>query len=118
MKLGGVTVLECTNLCENILNLAKTGKKPHQVYLKVRVLGGNGSAMRVAPVGAFFADDLKRVSEEAEKSAVITHAHEEARSGAIAVAIATAFAWKFKEENIVQPVRNLLMRFCLFLPSS
>lgn len=61
---------------------------------------GNGSAMRVSPVGAYFADDLKKVCEEAEKSAIVTHKHEEAIVGAIAVAVATALAWKFKQENI------------------
>lgn len=58
---------------------------------------GNGSAMRVAPVGAYFADDLKRVCEEAEKSAVVTHAHDEAIVGAQAVALAVAFAWRFSQ---------------------
>jgi ADP-ribosylglycohydrolase len=66
---------------------------------------GNGSAMRVSPIGAYFADDLKKVCEEAEKSAVVTHTHEEAIVGAIAVAVATALAWKFKQENI-RPTRS------------
>lgn len=61
---------------------------------------GNGSAMRVAPIGAYFADDLKRVCEEAEKSAVVTHAHDEAIVGARAVAVATALAWQFKQQNL------------------
>jgi ADP-ribosylglycohydrolase len=65
---------------------------------------GNGSAMRVSPLGAYFADDLKKVCEEAEKSAVVTHTHEEAIVGAIAVAVATALAWKFKQESI-RPTR-------------
>lgn len=51
---------------------------------------GNGAAMRVAPIGAFFADDLERVVQEAEKSAVTTHTHSEAVAGAIAVAVAAA----------------------------
>lgn len=53
---------------------------------------GNGAAMRVAPVGAYFADDLGRVIEEAAKSAEVTHKHPEAIAGAIAVAIAAACA--------------------------
>ena len=61
---------------------------------------GNGSAMRVAPVGAYFADDLQRVCEEAEKSVVVTHTHEEAIVGAVAIAVATALAWKFRQENL------------------
>jgi ADP-ribosylglycohydrolase len=54
---------------------------------------GNGAAMRVAPLGAYFADDLSRVVEEAELSAEVTHAHAEGIAGAIAVAVAAATAW-------------------------
>ncbi len=61
---------------------------------------GNGSAMRVSPIGAYFAKDLSKVCEEAEKSAVVTHTHEEAIVGAVAIAVATALAWKFKQENL------------------
>lgn len=53
---------------------------------------GNGSAMRVAPVGAYFSDDLGRVSTAASESAQVTHFHPEATAGAIAVAIAAAEA--------------------------
>ena len=53
---------------------------------------GNGAAMRVAPVGAFFADDIEAVVEHATRSSVITHTHDEAIAGAIAVAVAVAFA--------------------------
>ena len=53
---------------------------------------GNGAAMRVAPVGGFFYQDLPRVAQEAQLSAVITHAHPEGQAGAIAVAIAAAIA--------------------------
>ncbi len=54
---------------------------------------GNGSAMRVAPLGAFFAGDLDRVAEQAALSAEITHAHPEGVAGAVAVAVAAALAW-------------------------
>jgi ADP-ribosylglycohydrolase len=58
---------------------------------------GNGSAMRVAPVGAYFADDLERTAAEAEKSAVVTHAHTEGIAGAVATAVATAMAWRLRD---------------------
>jgi len=54
---------------------------------------GNGGAMRAGPVGAWFADDLKRAAEEAAASAEVTHAHPEGQAGAIAVAVAAAIAW-------------------------
>ncbi len=53
---------------------------------------GNGAAMRVAPLGAYFAADLDRVVVEATKSAKVTHTHPEAIAGAITVAVATAVA--------------------------
>lgn len=55
---------------------------------------GNGAAMRVAPLGAYFADDLDRVVVEAARSAAPTHAHPEGAAGAIAVAVAAAMAWR------------------------
>ena len=57
---------------------------------------GNGSAMRVAPVGAWFADDLDRVAVEARASAMVTHTHSEGVAGAIAVAVAAAMAWRLR----------------------
>lgn len=55
---------------------------------------GNGAAMRVAPLGAYFADDLDRLAGEASRSAQVTHAHPEAIAGAIAIASAAALAWE------------------------
>lgn len=62
---------------------------------------GNGAAMRVAPLGAFFADDLHAVAEQAARSSVVTHAHEEAIAGAIAVAIAAACAWRLRSSGVL-----------------
>jgi ADP-ribosylglycohydrolase len=53
---------------------------------------GNGAAMRVAPLGAFFAGDVPAIVEQARRSARVTHAHPEGIAGAIAVARAAAFA--------------------------
>lgn len=55
---------------------------------------GNGAAMRVAPVGAYFADDLDAVVAAARRSAIVTHAHDEGQAGAIAIAVAAASAWQ------------------------
>jgi ADP-ribosylglycohydrolase len=48
---------------------------------------GNGAAMRVAPLGAYFSSDLSRCVREARKSAEITHSHPEGIAGAIAIAV-------------------------------
>ncbi|MCD0483285.1 ADP-ribosylglycohydrolase family protein [Streptacidiphilus sp. ASG 303] len=53
---------------------------------------GNGAAMRVAPLGAWFKDDLDAAAEQARLSALTTHAHPEAVAGAVAVAVAAALA--------------------------
>lgn len=53
---------------------------------------GNGAAMRVSPVGAYFADDLDRVAAEARASAAVTHAHPDGQAGAVAIAVAAAAA--------------------------
>lgn len=51
---------------------------------------GNGAAMRIAPLGAWFADDPARAVQQAERSAFVTHQHREAVAGAMAVAGAAA----------------------------
>jgi ADP-ribosylglycohydrolase len=54
---------------------------------------GNGAAMRAAPVGAYFlGDGLETVATEAHRSAEVTHAHSDGIAGAIAVAVAAAWA--------------------------
>jgi ADP-ribosylglycohydrolase len=57
---------------------------------------GNGAAMRVAPLGAYFADDLDAVFDQAMFSAVVTHSHPEGVAGAVAVAVAAALATHYK----------------------
>lgn len=53
---------------------------------------GNGGAMRSAPIGAFFADELDALVEQARRSAQVTHGHPEGQAGAIAVTLAAAEA--------------------------
>jgi ADP-ribosylglycohydrolase len=61
---------------------------------------GNGGAMRVAPLGAYFADEPdSTLRAEATLSAMVTHAHPEGKAGAIAVAAATAAAWRSRNES-------------------
>jgi len=57
---------------------------------------GNGGAMRAAPLGAYFAENPERVIVEAKASAEVTHAHPDGQTGAIAVALATA--WMVRAE--------------------
>lgn len=79
---------------------------------------GNGGAMRVTPVGAWFADDLDRLVEEARRSAEVTHSHEEAAAGTIAVAVAAAWAHRFRGESRPPEPRELLGRVVPLVPES
>jgi ADP-ribosylglycohydrolase len=60
---------------------------------------GNGGAMRVAPLGAYFADDIGALVENARRSAEVTHAHPEGVAGAIAVAVGAAVAWNLRGQS-------------------
>jgi ADP-ribosylglycohydrolase len=53
--------------------------------------------MRAAPIGAYFADEYETAAEQARISAATTHAHPEGQAGAIAVAVAAAWAHRFHE---------------------
>lgn len=69
---------------------------------------GNGGAMRVAPLGAFFADDLDGLVANARASAAVTHAHPEGQAGAIAVALAAAYACGSREGGAAPSDEDLL----------
>jgi ADP-ribosylglycohydrolase len=69
---------------------------------------GNGGAMRASPVGAYFADDMAKVVEQAGVSAEVTHAHPDGQAGAIAVAVAAAWAWNWSQTGKTAPRTDLL----------
>ena len=75
---------------------------------------GNGAAMRVAPLGAFFAEDPDRAAEQAALSAEVTHAHPEAVAGAVAVAVTVCL---LHDESVKGP-RSLIERLLPRLPDS
>jgi ADP-ribosylglycohydrolase len=78
---------------------------------------GNGSAMRVAPLGAYFADDLERCVEEARASSLVTHTHPEGVAGAIAVAVAAGMAWQLRNDR-ADRVRRLFDAVLRHTPES
>lgn len=67
---------------------------------------GNGAAMRIAPLGAYFADDPELAVTQAKLSAEVTHMHPEGITGGVAVAVAAAEATRARDTGI-QP-RELL----------
>jgi ADP-ribosylglycohydrolase len=65
---------------------------------------GNGSAMRVSPVGWAF-DSLEEVLEQSERSAAVTHNHPEGVKGAQATALAVFLARQGEsKQNIKQEI--------------
>lgn len=78
---------------------------------------GNGGAMRVAPLGAFFATDLDRAQEEARLSAEVTHQHPEGIIGAEATALAAALRWQ-EGENPSRSPQELMTIIAERIPMS
>jgi ADP-ribosylglycohydrolase len=75
---------------------------------------GNGSAMRIAPLAGYFAEDAyPDIAEQARLSAGPTHAHPEGIAGAIAVALAGAYAWKHRETRALDAVKRGLFDVAL-----
>ena len=69
---------------------------------------GNGSAMRVSPVG-WFLDDEKEVLAEAKRSAAVTHDHPEGIKAAQAVALGVYLARRGEDAKEIK--RELTRRF-------
>jgi ADP-ribosylglycohydrolase len=60
---------------------------------------GNDAAMHLAPLGAYFADDINMVIEQARRAAEVTHTHPEGIAGAIAIAVAAGCAWNIRIQS-------------------
>jgi ADP-ribosylglycohydrolase len=76
---------------------------------------GNGAAMRVAPLGAYFPDRPQRAAEQAIQSAEVTHAHPEGIAGALLVAVAAANAARARLEGVRPPAAAILDRLRPYL---
>lgn len=94
------------------LRTLRAGRKSWRTLAPAQFRGkgsyGNGSAMRVAPVGAYFADNLEQAALQARLSAEVTHSHPEALAGAIAVSVAAALACQAREAGTRPPGAELI----------
>ncbi len=79
---------------------------------------GNGGAMRVAPLGAFFADDPVRCAAEARASSLVTHTHPEGVAGTIAVAVAASVAWQLRKTPAPDHAQRFFDEVLRFTPES
>jgi ADP-ribosylglycohydrolase len=77
---------------------------------------GNGAAMRVAPLGAWFADDLEIAAAQTQLSAEVTHLHPEGIAGAIAIAVACAGCCQANEKGTVLSRDNLFGQVLIRTP--
>lgn len=69
---------------------------------------GNGSAMRVSPVGFAF-ESVDEVMRQAKRSAIVSHNHPEGIKGAQATALAVFLARKQEDKTII---RKQIRRLC------
>lgn len=79
---------------------------------------GNGAAMRVATLGAYFFDSPEQVTEMARNSAIVTHHHPEGIAGAIAVATAACTAIVSRDSPADQTRDRIWETVMNFTPSS
>ncbi len=79
---------------------------------------GNGAAMRIAPLGAYFFDDIPLLIEQVVLSAEVTHKHPEAIVGAVAVALAAAHATELKVKASYRGRKYFLESIIPYIPES
>lgn len=65
---------------------------------------GNGTAMRAAPFGVFFRNDLKELVASVKIDSAITHASPEAEAGALAIAIAAYYAANKDLDHLIEKI--------------
>lgn len=83
---------------------------------------GNGTAMRAAPFGVWYRNDLRSLVEIVKIDSAITHVSEEAEAGAIAIALTAALATNHDTDNLLERIHEHLpdskVKSCLYSLSS
>lgn len=72
---------------------------------------GNGTAMRAAPFGVYFRNDLYALQSIVKMDSAITHKSDEAEAGALAIALAAYYIVNEQTDDMVENI-------CRALPSS
>jgi poly(ADP-ribose) glycohydrolase ARH3 len=100
----------------NIFRMIRAGEAWNKAAEKVYRGGsyGNGSAMRIAPVGVLYHNDLAMLKEVACRSSQLTHSHELGREGAALQAYAVALAVGLESAKAFDP-RKFLARLVEFV---
>ncbi len=79
---------------------------------------GNGAAMRVAPIGAFYYDDLGKIKEQARLSAEVTHFNDEGIAGAVAIALAAGIILESKIKSNILNATEIIEKIFYETPES
>jgi ADP-ribosyl-[dinitrogen reductase] hydrolase len=69
---------------------------------------GNGTAMRAAPFGVYFRNDLTSLISICKMDSAITHASEEAEAGSIAIGLAAAYSVNGEKEGLLEELWRIL----------
>ncbi len=69
---------------------------------------GNGTAMRAAPFGVYFRNDLPSLISICKMDSAITHASDEAEAGSIAIGMAAAYAVNRESEGLLDELWRVL----------
>lgn len=106
----------------SLLREVGAGQRPWRELARSQFGGqgsyGNGAAMRVTPLGAFFADTMDLLVKQARLSAEVTHTHIEAIAGAITVAAAAALAWHARQADQRPTRAEFIEQLLSFVPES
>lgn len=95
------------------LTKVKNGASWKESGMTGEKIGGNGTAMRAAPIGIFYRNDLNKVIEVVSTDAIITHNVPEAIAGSIAIAVANALLVTRQAEP-----KNIIDAVLPFIPPS
>lgn len=79
---------------------------------------GNGAAMRVAPIGAFYYDDPEIIKEQARLSAEVTHFNEEGIAGALAIALTAGIILESKIKSNILSANEIIEKVYNETPES
>ncbi len=72
---------------------------------------GNGAAMRVAPLGLFYSNDIERLREAVEVASSITHSHPHGMEGAVILSYAIALILESSSNIEVGLILDKLLSF-------
>jgi ADP-ribosyl-[dinitrogen reductase] hydrolase len=89
----------------------KLGSSPYESGLTDPKCAGNGSAMRVAPIGIFYRNELDNLIKFAMEDASITHNSLEPKIGSVAVGLGVALIANktHDNKNIISELENVLV---------